>query len=208
MAFMTLSDPDDRLQAVLFHGRERRKSLAGVPEMFRTHFLGDIPTATIDAARFPVRTTLITFWTSIRIDAVDPTGLVFEFGDSTTGIAGWIDNATVNLRAGDAAAADRGLATFTNGSGDLPVGLELDLVFAVRPGDGRVRIWGNGQEIARDTATNGQLTNGWAASSDGAFAAAVNGTTPADVTQSGAPANFTVIQPLSVYVSQVPRHFV
>ncbi len=195
-----------QLQTALFHSRERRKSLAGIPDLFWTHNYA-IPTATLPAASFPVRDTLITFWTVIRITGATPTGLIFEIGNSTTGIAAWIDDNEVSFRAGDAGAADRGLATFDN-TVSLPNTLELDLVFAVRPGDGRVRIWGNGTEIARGTASGGQLPNGWGASSDGAFAAAATGTIPADVTQSGAPSNFDVIQSLSVFVGQVPQHFV
>ncbi len=193
-------------QAVYFHSRERRRSLAGVPEMFRT-LQAPIPTTPVLATQFPVRTTLLSFWTAIRITGAAPTGLIFELGDATTAIAAWIDDTDIILRSGDAAADDRGIATFDN-TVSLPVGLELDLVYAVRPGDGRVRIWANGLEIARGVATNGQLSNGWAASSNGAFAAAAVGALPADVTETGAPTNFDVIQPLSVYVGQVPRHFV
>lgn len=194
-------------QAVYFHSRERRRSLAGVPELFRTLLLSDIPTTPVLATSFPTRDVLVTLWTSIRITGAAPTGLIFELGDAATALAAWIDDTNVILRAGDAAADDRGIATFDN-TVSLPIGLELDLVYAIRPGDGRVRIWGNGEEIARGVATNGQLPNGWAASSNGAFAAAAVGALPADVTQTGAPTNFEVIQPLSVFVGQVPRHFV
>lgn len=194
-------------QAAHFHSRERRRSLAGVPELFRSHFFGSIPTTPILAASFPARDTLVTFWTAIRITGAAPAGLVFELGDAATAIAFWIDDTELSLRAGDAAADDRGIATFDN-TVSLPVGLELDLVCAVRPGDGRVRIWGNGEEIARGVAVNGQLPNGWAALSNGAFATAAVGALPADVTETGAPNNFDVIQPLSVFVGQVPRHFI
>lgn len=193
-------------QAVYFHSRERRRSLAGVPEMFRTRFYG-IPTTPVLATEFPTRDVLFTFWTAIRVTGATPTGLIFELGDATTAVAAWIDDNEVNFRAGDAAADDRGLAQFDN-LVSLPNTLELDLVFAVRPGDGRVRIWANGNEVARGVATNGQLSNGWAASSNGAFAAAAVGALPADVTETGAPSDFDVIEPLSVYVGQVPRHFI
>lgn len=193
-------------QAVYFHSRERRKSLAGVPELARTR-LYPIPTSPVLATEFPDRDLLFAFWTAVRITGATPAGLIFELGDATTAIAAWIDGGDISFRAGDALAADRALATFTQGP-PLPNGLELDLVFAVRPGDGRVRIWGNGTEIARDTAANGQLPNGFAAASNGAFAAAAVGALPADVTQTGAPSDFDVIQPLSVFRGQVPRHFI
>lgn len=167
----------------------------------------DIPTANVPAAQFPIRSTPITFWTSIRVTGASPAGLIFEIGDASTAIAAWVDGNDLSFRAGNSLAADRGLATFTQGT-SLPIGLELDLVFAVRPGDGRVRIWGNGREIARDVAVNGQLPLGWASASNGAFAAAATGALPADVLQTGAPSDFEVIHPLSVYVGNVPRHFV
>lgn len=193
-------------QAVHFNSRERRRSLAGVPEKFRTHEL-PIPTSPVLATQFPARDIPITFRTAIRVTAATPVGLIFELGDATTAIAAWLDDTTINIRAGDAAAADRGIATFTP-AGGLTLTLMLDLLIAVRPGDGRVRIWGNGTELARGVASNGQLPNGWAASSNGAFAAAAVDALPADVTQTGAPSNFDVIAPLSVYVGQVPRHFI
>lgn len=198
---------DEVEQAIYFHGRERRKSLAGVPELFRTSF-SVIPTTPLLATQFPTRDTVITFQTSIRINAGASTGLIFELGDATTAIAAWINTDGISLRAGGSAAADRALADFDNGAA-LPTGLELDLVFAIRPGDGRARIWANGTEIARDTASGGQFPSSlWAASSNGAFAAAAVGALPADVLETGAPTNFEVIQSLSAFVSQVPRHFV
>ena len=193
-------------QAAYFHSRERRRSLAGVVEMFRTRFYA-IPTTSVLATEFPSRDVLFTFKTAIRITTGASTGLLFELGDATTAIAAWVTDTTINFRAGNAAADDRGIATFDN-TVALPTDLELDLVFAVRPGDGRVRIWGNGNELARGVAANGQLPAGWAASSNGAFAAAAVGPLPADVTVTTAPANLEVIEPLSVYVGQVPRHFV
>ncbi len=202
-----LEPGSDLNQAVRFYARGRRRSLAGMPRMSRSHFYG-IPTATIPAAAFPARDVLVTFWTAIRITGAAPTGLIFEFGSDATAIAAWLNDDEISLRAGDAAAGDRALATFTNPGGSLPVGLELDLVFAVRPGDGRVRIWGNGKEIARDIALGGALPSGWGASSPGAFATSANGTLPGDVSQTGAPSSFDVISPLSVFSKQVPRHFV
>lgn len=196
-------------QAIYFHSRERRRSLAGVVELFRKlRIFGvtSMPVSPIDIAQFPDQDMLITFQTAIRITDAAPVGLIFELGNATTAVAAWVDGSELIFRAGDTT-TDRALASFDN-TIDLPDGLEVDLVFSVRPGDGRIRVWANGNEIARDTAANGQLPNGWAAASDGAFATAANGTLPADVTETGTPTNFEVIEPLSVYVGQVPRHFV
>tara|TARA_R110000822_G_scaffold120633_1_gene254115 strand:- start:10611 stop:11255 length:645 start_codon:yes stop_codon:yes gene_type:complete len=201
----------DLNQALRFHARERRRSLAGVPEMSRTHRIFGttvMEVATINTTSlFPARDTPITFKTAIRITAAVPTGLVFELGDSTTGCAIWIDATgdEIHFHAGAAGTVNGATAVFDN-TIDLPDGLELELVAAVRPGDGRIRLWGNGQEIARAEASGGSFTDDWAGVGDGSFAAAVSGTTIAAVT--GAPANFEVIEPLSVYVGQVPRHFV
>lgn len=195
----------DLNQASRFHRRERRRSLAGHPELFQTH-LYPIPTAAIDSDSFPERESPVTFVTTIRITGATPAGLIFEIGDATTAVAAYVDDDELVFRAGDSA-GDAAEATYTY-VGGLPVGLELDLEFSARPGDGRVRIWGEGRELARAEAANGSFPNGWAAASDGSFAAAVNGTTAADVMQQGAPSDFDVVEPLRVYVGQVPRHFV
>lgn len=167
--------------------------------------------ASIDTGEiFPVRDRLITFLTAIRItdNAGEHRGIVFEFGDSTTATALWIGDETIGFHSGDAGTTDGATALFDNGA-ELPVGLELRLIAAVRPGDGRVRLYGNGREIARGEASGGSASP-WAADSAGAFAAAVQGTVVADVPaiSQGAPAGFEVIEPLSVYQGQVPRHFV
>ena len=195
-------------QAVLFHARERRKSLAGVPEMFRTHqiFGGTVMTvASIATATFPVRTGEVTFKTAIRFsdNTSTRTGLIFEFGSSTAGVAIWIEDQQIGFRAGGL--GDNGaLATFANGA-QWPAGLELDIVASVRPGLGIIEIWLNGQTVLK--AQSDAFTQ-WAASSEGSFAAAVQGTTPSDVVQTGAPSNFAVIEPLSVYIGQRPRQMV
>lgn len=197
-----------RAQAFRYHSRERRRSLAGVPELFRTHAY-PIPSATIDVAGFPdpSRSRPVTFHTAVEFGAGAHAGLVFELGDDTTAVALYVDGQVLTLRAGDASAGDFAEASFDNGAA-FTEGLRLELVAAIDPGTGRARLWAEGVELARDQAANGALPNGWAAETDGAFAAAATGALPADVTETGAPANFAVVAPLSVYVGQVPRHFV
>jgi len=203
-----------RAQAVRFHARERRLSLAGVPELHRTHRIYGVTgmaVASIDTgAVFPNRTSPITFRTAIRIteNTGEHRGLVFEFGDATTGAALWIGDETVGFHAGDDGTTDGATALFDNGA-ELPVGLELELIAAIRPGDGRVRLFGNGREIARGVASGGSVSP-WAADSEGSFASAVQGTIIADVPEisQGAPAGFDVIEALSVYQGQIPRHFI
>lgn len=196
-------------QAAYFHSRERRRSLAGVLELFRTHVFA-IPTASVAVAAFPDpnRDRPFTIRTAVQITGAAAAGLIFEFGDATTAMALFLSGGQVlTARAGDAGASDRALASWDFGD-TFPDGMTLDIVVAVRPGDGRIRIWVGGNEVARATATNGKLDNGWAAASTGAFAAAAQGALPADVTETGAPSDFLVITPLSAYVGQVPRHFV
>lgn len=209
-------NPIDPSQAHLFHSRERRKSLAGIPELHRTHriFGGTaMAVADVDAAQFPTRTTLCTWKTAIRIteNAGQHRGIILELGDSDIGVAAWVGDQTIGFHAGEDGTVNGATALYDAGA-ELPVGLELELVFSVSPGDGKVRIWGNGIEIARSESSGGDFgTAGtWANSSNGSFAAAIQGTTPVDVPaiSQGAPAGFEVIEPLSIYVGQKPRHFV
>ena len=198
------------VQARRYYARERRKALDGGPPALHRTREYPIPSTPILAAEFPDTDVPITLRTRVRIvaNAGVHEGLIFEVGDAATAMAAWIDDDQIAFRAGDALAADRGLASVTTGTGELQIDREFDLTFVVNPGDGRVRIWDRGDnELARDAASNGQLPNGWAASSNGAFAAAAVGALPADVLQTGAPNGFVVIRPLSVFVGQVPRHF-
>lgn len=203
---------NEQEQAVQFYRRERRRSLEDIAELFRTHKIDggtQIAVATIPAATFPVRDTEVTFRTAIRFDDnTDPrTGLIFEFGSSASGIAMWIEDDLIGFRAGDTG-DDAASGTFDN-TVQWPATLELDLVCAVRPGLGLIALWANGKQILRVQSVTQPFGSGeWAASSAGSFASAFSGTIPADVGESGAPANFAVIEPLSVYISQRPRQFI
>lgn len=203
-------------RAALFHARERRRDLAGIPQLHRTHRVYGVTVmavSNIDAAAFPNRDTPVTFKTAIRVteNSGQHRGIVFEIGDSDIGTALWIGDQTIGLHAGEDGTTNGATALFDNGA-ELPVGLEMELVAAIRPGDGRVRLWGNGREIARSVASSNSFgaAGTWANSSNGAFAAAVQGTTPVDVpaASQGAPAGFEVIEPLSIFVGSYPRHFI
>lgn len=211
-------DRDDGIGRVVFHHAvRRRRSLAGVPEMFRTHQIHGttaMAVANIDTGLiFPSRTTPITFRTAIEITANVGVhrGIVFEFSGSDIGAALWIGDETIGFHAGEDGTVNGATALFDNNA-ELPVGLLMDLVVAVRPGDGRVRMWGNGEELARATASSNTfgVADAWAENSNGSFSAAVQGNVIVDVpvVSQIAPDGFTVIEPLSVYVGQVPRHFV
>lgn len=167
----------------------------------------DLPVPLIDTdAVFPARAGVVTFRTAVRITGANPLGLVFEFGGSTRGIGLGINGNLMAFVAGGLT-NDAGLALFDN-TVDLPVGLELDLVATASAGDGRVRLWGNGQELARDTSTNRTFGGDWASIENGSFARVGAGTVhPLLTTANQNPANFEVIEPLSVYMGQAPRQF-
>lgn len=158
---------------------------------------------------FPDRERPITFRTAVRFAAGLQAGMVFEFGSSTRGCALAVaPNGLLAFVAGEGGNANSAAAVFDNGV-TFPTGLELEIVAAIRPGDGRIRLWGNGRELARATAANGDFNGGWADDEAGSFAAASSGTQPAVFNPVAiAPFGFAVIEPLSAYVGQIPRHFV
>ena len=194
-----------QLQAALYNSRERLSALAfDDPDLYRTHSF-PIPTPLIDAAVIIKLFGDVTFSTGIRITGVAPAGLIFEYGSATTAAAMWIDGDTLNFRAGGTG-INGALATYTYPT-TFPVGLEASFVFGLRSGVGKVRIWNNGLELARDDASAGIFPSGWAESSDGAFAAAAQGALPGDVTQTGAPVDFELTRPMSVYLGQRTKGF-
>lgn len=207
-------------QAVFFHSRERRRSLAGVPELFRTHQIfgvTEMAFAPIPIEQFPDRNSYVTFRTSIRVLAGTGAGLdehrgmIFEFGSNGSGVAAYLADTGIGFHAGPSGDVTGANAVFDNG-GELPEGLELDLTFAVKTGNGKIRIYGDGNEIARAEASSGGfgVLGRWAQTQPGSFATAVQGATVIDVPtiSLGAPSGFEVIEPLSVYVGSVPQQFV
>ncbi len=202
---------------VFHHAVRRRKSLAGVPEMFRTHRIFGVTAmalAPLDTGvLFPSRTTLITFKTAIEVTPNGGVhrGMILELGGAAIGVGFWVGDQTIGFHAGEDGTVNGATALFDNGT-VLPDTLLLDLVAAVRPGDGRVRLWANGTEIAREVASSGTFGAGgtWADTGAGSFAAAAQGAVVPDVPAISqiAPSGFQVIEPLSVYVGQVPRQFV
>lgn len=208
--------PDATDRIVFHHAVRRRLSLAGVPELFRTHrIVGATAMAVpnISGAVFPSRTSPITFKTAIEItpNAGVHRGLILDMGSGTAGVGFWVEDNKVGFHAGEDGLVNGASAIFDNGA-VLPDTLILDLVAAVRPGDGRVRIWANGKEIARGVASSGTFgaLGEWGDSADGSFADVEQGAVVIDVPVASrvAPNGFAVIEPLSVYVGQVPRHFV
>lgn len=277
----------DQRQAFRFHSRERRRSLAGIVDLSRTHYLfnsprelnvsgvtaatpivvstfaahglvdgmtvnvievqgvpeantettvtvltpttfeldgtigtggytkggtvqvfADMPVPSIDTGTiFPARLSPITFTTAIRITGAAPLGMVFSFGSSSRGCGLGINDRFVAFSAGGSTAGENGFALFNNVV-TLPIGLELGLVASVNPGNGKVRVWANGNEIVRAVASSGDFNGDWADTTAGAFAAVPPVSPPPGLgTMNQSPVDFEVIEPLSVYVGQIPRQF-
>lgn len=209
-----LESGTDLNQALRFHSRVRRKSLAGVPKLHRTHRFHGAAAMAVPAIAtgdvFPNRLAPITFQTAIRINAGAVQGMIFEFGDATTGCALWMQSNRLTFRAGGSVGSDGAAALFSPGI-PWPENMEFDVVASIIPGSGRIRVWVNGRREIDSTATNGSFgANGWASTDDGSFADAPASGIPANIPAGAqiAPSNFEVIEPLSVYAGQVPRHFV
>ena len=103
-------------------------------------------------------------------------------------------------------AGDTAFVIFNSGA-QLPATQKIGIIASAIPGLGKVALWINGERVGTGTSAARTLGNaGWAEGTAGSFAQAANGTSHsgADLT---APANFTVIEPWSVYVGQVPRQF-
>lgn len=198
-------------QAVYFHSRERRRSLAGVPEMFRTRqVFGDsvmeVPSINLFAALDGANRRLdsITLKTAVRITAgAGVTGLILDMGDNEGGTAIALTAQTLIVQTG--AVGTTGLTlTFDNGVA-WPNGLELDIVVGIIPGTGQAELWLNGISRQRGAASAGNFgVIGWIRGTIHSFAAAQNVDTRPGV-PTVAPTNFEVIEPLSVYVGQRPR---
>lgn len=210
-----LKELNEREQVGYYHARSRSRSFRDPAKgLSRTHrFVGAAAMAVtpIDTdAVFPSRTTSITFVTEIEITGAAEAGIVFEFGDSTTGIKLAISAGSIFVAAGDvadvldvSAGADGSVALAALGS----IGARVQLTVAVNPGTGQVRVWADDNVVIRANAPQ-QMFNGWAAIEDGAFAAAqVTSSTQRGQAINGAPTNFDVVRPLDVFQGQLPRNF-
>lgn len=148
------------------------------------------------------------FHTAIEITGASPAGLVFEFGRTAAGCALWVSGSEIGFHAGPFGTALGANLVFDNGS-TLPVGLEMDLVAAVVPGSGKIRLWGNGRDLGRAVATDGNGFAEWSPDNDGSFADAPAGSAVNDIDPGAlsAPTDFAVVEALSIYNGSVPSHF-
>lgn len=196
-------------QHAAYYSRKRMKSLRGFPTDFITHRFA-IPTASIAATLFADHERPITLSTRIRIleNAGVHRGLIFEIGSGTRGLAAWVGDQTIGLTAGGLT-TEQATATWAFGA-ELPVGREFQLIFMIRPGDGKVQITDGGVNLQTATASGGSFgTGGWADSETGSFASAAVTSTPDGVPalSDSAPSGFEVILPLTVLDGFVPTEF-
>lgn len=211
---MATGEQSSLSRAAQHAARRRRLSTLG-GDLTRTHRLAGVaalPVASIATGTiFPVRTKPVTFRTKVQIteNAGEHRGLVFEFGSTAAGCALWIGDETVGFHAGPSGDTDGATALYDLGA-ELPVGLVLDLLASVNPGTGEVRLWGNGKEMARGKTGSGDGFAAWSDTAAGSFASNEQGTAVADVPSdsSQAPDGFEVLEPLSVYIGQIPRSFI
>lgn len=195
-------DLTEQEQAALFASRERTRMHRGFElDIPRTHMIhgSGVMASVIPAASFRTRDSIATFKAAIRFTDTTPSGIIFSFGDATSAIALWVDNTNIYFRAG-------GATIDTNGNvASLPIsplaGSELTVIAMVRP-DGMVGLWI--PELRKRTWSNTGAFTAWASDVEGDFAQAA-GAMPADVVSTGAPVNFDVIIPLSVYYGSFPR---
>lgn len=200
---MTLITPDtDQGQAALFNARERTRLFRGheldIPQTHRIVGTTAIAT-TIPAGSFRGRDAIATFRVRIRIDASTPAGQIFSFGDATGAISLFVTNTDVIFRAGGATVNTN--ANSVSLAHNAAVGAELNIIAMVRP-DGLVGLWI--PEFGRITWQDTGAFSVWANDVVGDFGQAATAM-PADVTQTGAPLNFTIIGPLSVFYGSFPR---
>ena len=199
--------PQGRLDQVIhFHSRERRKShLDPALGLFQTHSFGTSDTAIDTGVRFPVRSRPITFSVDVRRSG-SPNGIVLELGDSTTGLALWLDGATVGFTAGDAAGDQGVLATADNVL--MADGQLAKFTFGVVPGSGVIALWNRSSLIAYAQSAAMSMNNGWASSALGAIGE-INGTvtTRVPLGQRQPLTGASIAKGVRSFQGQVPRQF-
>lgn len=193
-------------QAALFVARERTRLLRGfVLDIPRTHMVrgASAMAASIPADSFGSRNAIATFKTRLKMTAASgQAGLLFAFGDATGAVALWWGSDTITFRAGGATVATDASEVSVTFGFTPPIDWELTVVAMVRP-DGLVGLWL--PEYPLITWNSDGVFSAWANNVAGDFAQAASQSLPADVTQTGAPTNFDLVEPLSVYYGSLPR---
>ena len=147
----------------------------------------------------------VTFRVDVEVTTLaTATGVLFEIGDATTGVALVLDGGDLICAAGGQGndGAD-GTATSLFGAD----GHRRSLVFSILPGTGQVQVHADGALVIDETAVAGVFTS-WAANADGE----VGDVDTAITARVAAPlrvalANAAVVGEIVVYPSQLPRTF-
>lgn len=200
-------------QVAYFYSRSRTRSFRDPAKgLYRTHVIDGgaaIPVATIDTdVLFPIRDRQITLVTEIET-GVTPTalGIVWEFGSSVQGAKLAINDDTIFLAGGNAA-GDEGV----DGSIVVPALQEDNACFlltvAITPGAGEMRLFIDATLVLRLNGVDPFTNDEWADTEDGSLGSAeATSSTQRGQTLNGAPVDFTLIRPLSVFQGQIPRQF-
>ena len=190
-------------QAVLHYARERRADRAGYPR--RLHQTQRyLPGATILSNPITNATRPISFYCEIRIDENGGVhrGLVWEVGGSLSGAALWVEDDEIGFRAGGALAANRGLATWSTGTGELQPGRRLRLMCIADPANGQVSVYDGGRLIAHNTSPEAWDNAEWGGGNGGGYGTGAQFGLPGDVPQIGPPNGFTLLNALTWYDGQ------
>ena len=192
---MTVSRSRAAVQARAYYRRRRREGAR--TGLGRIPLTLEIPagSAAIDTPGiFPegLREAQVTFSWKFRVTSSTARGLMLEFGSSAVGCAAWVfDSAsgdpadTVRMGVGAGWRPEAILAggnDFTTATTVIPVNQDLLAAFAVRPGDGQIRLWINGKRRIARRAGSGEFRSNlgtvlWADDEIGTFFA--NATPPA-----------------------------
>lgn len=201
----------DREQALRFFRRERTRGFRDLgKQLFRSQRILLPDGASIgngyDAA---TRGAPVTVQTRIRVTDTSPSGLIVGIGGAGHGLFVWVDGGVVGAAAGnlttDSDAGTRAEAPFEAVAGNV-----LDVVVACVPGTGVLAIWLDGVLMDRAQSVDPAIESSlWADDTDaGVFGAEYSDGTPDVVGSIAAPADFEVVQPLSVFLRQAPRHLI
>ena len=122
----------------------------------------------------------------------------------------WVENDFVRVQIGDNEALPNDNSTVLSFDiSNFPNGKIIELAVMVIPGSEKVRLWADGQIVDKSDITFGDYTGGvWSNDGAGSFVEApqiVYAGVP--VASRVVPSGFDVIEPLSVYAAQVPKHF-
>lgn len=197
-------------QAAHFRARKQRlERLDPSLGVFQTHeLLKDVDYAVSEVFPAPVTAKPVVFGIAVRITAANPSGVVFEFGDNTFGVALSLDTGRVEFAAGGRDAQNNGvtavrLQTFNASH----VGRLLSFSCAVVPGRGLANVWLDGTLIAAAGSVDSSFSD-WAAQDSFGRIGNIDQSDlgiNARVSAQGILTGAAIASPLLVAVRQLPR---